>query len=329
MLDRGTLKAKNALLLAIALMGLHGTSARGDLWEGVATGLGAAGFDIRGGHNVLSGGTDILVTNTFFGETFDFGALELTLNGPISLDFSTGDRILHDLDIALTTAASSEQNATPLSYELTYDVGGQQTSITGTLLVDGAISVNRFGWYEVGLDYSSRQTVVNDGRFDTGTSDFDLDVGPINVRGNIFADMLAAVTDPFFDAAGIPNLFASFSGRVQLQQVIDNQLKTAVAGLGVDPAAPIDNAGLRSPFDDLYGPDSAHINPDEVVARSSPQAILTSFDQTPGAEQPRNVGAVPSGPSGSTTVVPEPSVLLLMLLGVPALLTRRRRIASR
>ena len=298
---------------------------RADILDQIAIGLGSAGFDIRGGHNILSGGTDILVTNTFRGEVFDFGALELTLSGPLSLDFSTGGRLLRNLDVAISTATSSNSNPTPLAYELNYDVGGQQTTVSGTLLIDGALSFNQYGWYELNVDYSSRQTTVNDGRFDTGTSNSDLDIGPINVRGNIFADMLAAVTDPFFEAANVPNLFASFSGRVRLEQLLSEQLGSAVSQLSVEYPATSATGRLRTPFGELFGPVSDALDASAVAARSTREAVLNSFERTDGQQTQVRLVSSTVDSYTSSSVVPEPTVFLLMLLGVPALLVRRRK----
>jgi len=315
-----------AVLLAVLTWG--GGSALAGVWNGVATGLGAAGFDIRGGHNVLSGGSDVLVTNTFQGQKFDFGALELTLNGPLSLDFSTGGRLLPGVDVALTTAASSDVNATPLSYNLNFDVGGQQTSITGTLLIDGAVSLNRLGWYELNIDTSSRQTVVNDGRFDNGQKNFDFDVGPINVRGNIFADMLAAVTDPFFKAANTENIFAGFSGQARLKEVLTARVEEAVTGFAGDVNAPSRTAQGLSPFAELFvlGPN----DPSTVEVRPSDRQLaeVGAFDQTNAARSPIHPASGRFTTPAPAGVVPEPSVLLLMLLTVPAILFRRRRSVS-
>lgn len=313
----------------LGVLSLGGANVRAGVWDEVAIGLGSAGFDIRGGHNVLSGGTDILVTNTFQGQTFDFGALELTLNGPLSLDLSTGGRLLSNLDIALTTAASSDFNAAPLTYELAYDVGGQQTSITGTLLIDGAVSLNRFGWYELNVDYSSRQTVVNDGRFDTGVQDFDFDLGPINVRGNIFADILAVVTDPFFEAVNAPNVFASFSGQQQLKRVLEARLEQTVAQWASEIVSPPTASELRSPFSDLSPSNAQQPSDASAQERDPNRAILAAFDPTGGVLSPIGFASDSVDAVAFSGVVPEPSVLLLMLLGVPAILSRRRRATHR
>jgi len=289
---------------------------RAGIWSDVAIGLGAAGFDLQGSRNILSGGADFLAVNNFQDATFDFGSMELTLTGPVSFDVSTGGRRLSNLDIALTTALNGDRAAQPLEYELIYDVGGQETLITGSLLLDADLSLNGFGFYELELNYSSRQTVENDGRFDNTERDFDLDFGPINVSGNIFADMLAAVTQPFFEATNTPNIFASFSGREQLTNMIDARIADVLAQL--DPATWVggsDESGSTVAGDRA---DATRIGP-LSAAQIIESLSIVSLDGTSA-----NPGFAPQESAG---VVPEPTVLLLMLLGAPFLIRRSRRFA--
>lgn len=276
-------------------------AARADVFRNVGLGLEAAGFDIRGQRNVASGGYDFLINNQFQDRTFDFGAWDLTLDGPISTQLTVGGRILSNLDVALTTALSADANAQPLTYELNYDVGAQATRITGSLLIDADLNLNAFGFYDLGVNYSTRQTVVNSGTVSNSETDYDADLGPINIRGNIFADALAAITDPLFDASGRPNPFEQFSGANQLKQAIQAQGDALLASLG---------AGLAE--------------------APSPTTLRGSSSGFVGPQIPRPIGAaVASGtvPGSNPGVVPEPPVLLLMLLGIPALLGLRRRAA--
>lgn len=289
-----------ALMLGVNLM-VSPISIRADVFRTVGLGLQSAGFDVRGQSNRASGGYDFLVNNQFQDRTFDFGAWDLTLDGPISTQFSTGGRVLSNLDVALTTALNSDAGAEPLTYELNYDVGAQATRITGSLLIDADLNLNAFGFYDLGLNYSTRQTVVNSGTVSNSTTDFDADLGPINIRGNIFADALAAITDPLFAAAGQPNPFEQFSGANQLKQAIKAQGDALLASLGAGLADAPSASTLRGASSGFVGP-----------------AIL----RTGGLSS-----AQTSTGSPNTGVVPEPPVLLLMLLGIPALLGLRRRAA--
>jgi len=288
-------------LTLVAVVTASPIAVRADVFRTVGLGLEAAGFDVRGQRNPASGGLDFLINNQFQDRTFDFGAWDLTLNGPISTQLSTGGRVLSNLDVALTTALNSDAGAEPLTYELNFDAGAQATRITGSLLVDADLNLNAFGFYDLGLNYSTRQTVVNSGTVSNSTTDFDADLGPINVRGNIFADALAAITDPLFAAARQPNPFEFFSGANQLKLAIQAQGDALLASLGAGLADAPSASALRGTNSGFVGPQ---------VPRAGG---LTSSNSSTGSP---NAG-----------VVPEPPVLLLMLLGIPALLGLRRRTA--
>ncbi len=288
MLRQGCTRVVAVAVLAVFL---STPASRADVFEDLAHGLGYAGFNIEGQRNHLSGGADYRISHNLQGNSLDFGPGDLRLQGPISLEFRTTGRGFHNMDIELQTALTSDFTSQPLNYVLTYDAGSQQTEISGNLYIDASLSLNGFGFYDLDLDYSSRQNVVRDGRFSDGTDTFDFDAGPIHVRGNIFADMLAAVTAPFFEAAGTVNPFASFSASAKLAQAIEASNEEMISQLaaGVDPLA------------------------SEMALRMSPG---DSSGPLPGAYED-------TGPSG--TLVPEPTVLVLMLLGVPALMRHRRR----
>ena len=99
--------------------------ARGDLVENATLGLSALGFDLRGTRNPIGNDIDLLITNSFRGDSLNLGVWDLTLNGPISLQMSAGGRVLSRLDFALNTAVDSDRQSVPLTYELFFDVGGQ------------------------------------------------------------------------------------------------------------------------------------------------------------------------------------------------------------
>ena len=214
------------------------TSARGGVFEDVTLGLGRAGFNVGGNRNVASGGADYLISNIFVGNTLNLGMGDLTLLGPISLSVSSGTRFVNTLDVSLRTAIDGGvlASATPLSYILNLDSGSQSAAITGSLLIDANFSINGFGFYDFDLRYSSRQNVQREGRVTDAGSDFDSDIGPINISGNIYADILALVTAPFFEATGISNPFASFSGSLKLRDALqnDNLLRVLAEGTASD-----------------------------------------------------------------------------------------------
>ncbi len=282
---------------------LDGTAAlRADDARALGTALDYTGFDLRGQRNPLSGGIDFLATNDFDAASFDFGAWDLSLQGPLSLQVSTGGRLLSQFDVSFSTAVNGATDPSPLSYVLNSDSGGQSTQIAGNLFLDADFSINQFGFYDLNLAYSSRQSVAADGRFSNETTTHDSDLGPIRVSGNIYADTLALLTDPLFDRAGQPNLFASFSGNELLTEYLTGAPSESLASLAssVEPAA-----AQRYPVM-LHG-----------LGNGRPTG-------PPGGVPPGQANGNGNG-NGNGNAVPEPPVLLLMLMGLPALLSRTRR----
>jgi hypothetical protein len=261
---------------------------RADAIHNLATALDYAGFDARGSHNPLSGGADLLINRQFNGNLFDFGAAELTLQGPISLQVSTGGRLLPTFDVAFTTALNAQNQATQLNYSFVTDTGPQSTTVSGSMLIDGDFSINALGFYDLTLTSSARKTIVREGTVtETNTSDSDL--GPLTVSGNIFADALAVLTDPLFEQNGSENPFAAIS-------------KTLI-----DP----NSIGI---FDLASLPEVAQEN---VLENSS------GFGPMPPAASPANgIGNV------SHAIVPEPPVLILLLVGLPLIVRRACESAS-
>jgi len=292
-------------MAALFCVGLSPMVARADVFRDIAFGLGFVGFDFQGSQNVLSGGTDFLATNTFVGNPLDFGAWDLTLQGPVSLALSTGGRTLSTLDFAVRTAPDAAAGASPLSYILNYDVGGQSAQITGSILLDANFSLNGFGFYDLEFTYSSRQDVERSGGVANDSNTFDMDLGPINVSGNIFTDVLAVLTEPLFDRAGRTNPFAQFSGQAQLQRAIETRTSEARQRLA---------AGGTLTEEDIPALTNAAI----LDALASGDGLALGRFDIP-------IGSLPARIDG---VVPEPTVLLFMLLGLPVVFRRRLRIHS-
>ena len=279
-----------------------GGSARAEMQK-VATALDFVGFDLIGQRNPLSSGIDFLATNTFDGALFDFGAADLSLSGPLSLQVSTGGRFLSQFDVSLTTAVNGRSDAIPLSYEFNTDIGAQSSQVSGTVLADVDFSLNGLGFYDLGITYSSRQNVTKDGLLANGGTTNDFDLGPINISGNLYADVLAILTDPIFDRAGQANPFEKFSGRAQLSEILlqasATDLQTALAD-GSDPSGDASTAKGYAVLQKKIG--NGGTQPGNGFGRGN------------GNGNGNGNGGAP---------VPEPAVLVLMLLGVPAIVLRR------
>ena len=291
------MRASTNVVGCLALMlGSFAVTARADLVENSAFAFGALGFDLRGFHNPLSDGIEISGVNRFTGDTLDLGAWELTLSGPLSFQISTGGRVLSQFDLSFGTNTSRGGNVAPLNYDLVFDVGAQRREVSGALLIDAGFSHKGLGFYDISLQVSSRQDVSDEGVFRTAEEELDFDIGPIHVRGNVFADALAIITEPFFEATGQVNIFETFSGRAQLLSLLSGSSDAALRLLAEGPDAIEDRIADFLDFDGR-------------------RLTLSLVD--PNA--PNSLRSLLSG-----SAVPEPTVLVLMLLGIPALLRRRR-----
>lgn len=250
---------------------------KADTLHNVATALDFAGFDARGSHNPLSGGVDLLIARQFNGNLFDFGAAELLVQGPISLQLSTGGRIVPGFDVALTTAVNAQNQPTNLNYNYFVDYGPQTTSVSGSMVIDANFSINALGFYDLSLASSSRNTVEREGNVND-TSSNDSDLGPIEVSGNIFVDALGILVDPLYEQAGRQNPFETIAKLIDLD-----------SGLSLDLGSSKELA-LAGPF------------------HSRAQSLLPARVAVEGV------------------VVPEPTVLAMLLLGLPLVTFRTWRL---
>ncbi len=281
-------KIKLVGMVVCAGLFLTPSIARASMFKSVIIGLSEAGFNFVGEKNLLSGGADLIVSRQFNGERLDFGATELVLNGTPTFTLTTGGRGLEVLDVSLNTA-----NA-PLSYVLTTDTGNQQTTINGSLFLDATASVNSFGFYDLQLDVSSRQTIIQDGLLDDSTREEDFDIGPINLRGNLYADLLATITDPIFDLLGIDNIFAQFSGAGMFEEQLATQLNAVLGDTALAKVQTTEELGA-------YFPDFSGVNATGLGSQS------------------QGVGGV-----SSLVAIPEPASLVLLSVVAPLILRRRR-----
>ncbi|HNQ23392.1 MAG TPA: PEP-CTERM sorting domain-containing protein [Phycisphaerae bacterium] len=274
-----------ALVSVVCLVGSTPVVEAG-LFEDVAFALGALGFDYQGDYNRLSGGADFRAVAQFQGNPLDFGTGDLTLRGPLSFEVSTGHRFVDTLDISLQTALTGDNASQALAYAFNMDMCGQETQVTGDVLVDSNLSINGFGCYKLDVVYSHRQQVENVGGIDEGTATHDFDIGPISVQGNVATDLLAALLNPLFTRAGRENPLAPYTGQAQLQKAIQEAEARVQAGLAGDP---------------VY----------VAVGPSLPSSSLT--------------GTAANADSIRGAAVPEPGTLVLAAIGASILGTRRLR----
>ena len=295
MRSRFAIKAATLLSLVLAV-----PVARADIFRDIGVGLGYAGFNIQGNHNPLSNGVDLLVNRNLVGNPLDFGLGDLTLRGPVSFDVSTSNRLIPQIEIGLSTALDRRSTAQPISYLLNFDPGSQETSIAGTLLLDADLSINQMGFYNFDLIYSSRQDVARSGRFENDLQEFDNDLGPISMRGNLVFDGLALVTEPLFRALGTFNVFTSLSGPGSISDLLTGSPES-----------------ILSEFAD--GSDAVSAEQSRLLAAAPVVEFLDVSANKPHVTRATVQSAPPS------SVVPEPAVIVLLLLGLPVLARSPRR----
>jgi PEP-CTERM motif len=286
----------------------------GGMFGNVVEALRFSGFVVDRNRSDVSNSSIAVAGQNFRGNTVDLGDFNLTLNGPVSAMIETGGRRIPTLDLTLSTGllnVNPNQVATvgaaqPLSYTLAFDSGTNTTDIVGNMLFDARFSVNAFGSYDLKAQFSNRETTLVDGRFDEASgSNFDVDLGPIDIEGNLVADLLATITDPFFQASGFENVFALFSGRTFREQ----ESESLIAGL----LAKVD-AGKAITEDELSA----------VTAMSVVASVLG--DAFPDIAFLADASLPDGGGDASASAVPEPATLMLALAGAGLAFRRRRRI---
>lgn len=296
------IRVVGALVVGLSLT----APAQAGVFRDVLFGLSGSGFQFIGTENPLSGGADLTVIRNFNGETLDFGATELTLAGTPTFTLSTGGRALEVLEFSLTTGGN------PLNYTLTSDTGNQTITTAGSFLMNINGGVNNFGFYDLSIDVSSRQTVTEDGRILTDTFENDFDIGPIDIEGNLFADLLGVVTDPIFQLLGVDNIFRQFSAAGQFESNLSALAQAAQAKIDIG--------------DQLTGAELS-----ELASMAAAGTVLgfdvsaLSFLDDPALQF--DLGAVNGSQrvlATSPNFVPEPATLALLLAAVPWV--RRRRV---
>jgi len=268
-------------------------------------------FDIRvsGEKNPLGDGATV-EGNAFYNNTrFNFGLTDLTLNGALHGSVGWTRRTLKDLEFTLDTGGA------PLSYVFNINDGIQDLTATGSVLININTDINALGFYDRKVQISNRGTYTSDGFFPTKSGTLDFDVGPTDVSGNIFADILGVVTEPLFAATGTVNPFFKFSSKatkeIEAQKTADELRARVAAGevLSDQEIATLVNNTIMAAV--LGQEPSDHLFDDVLL----PQELADSLQ----IEQTLADRLL-------LTPTPEPTTGLLLGMGLIGLL-RRRRIA--
>lgn len=212
-------------------------------------------------------------------ETFDLGPVDMQLDGSTSMTagFTRRGFLIGSLNF----------NANALNYVIRGKTGAQNTELNGTIDAGGNIEINQFGFYDASLIITnSNSRLLVDGVVADDLAETNLEIGPINVQGNIFVDLLVAgLAQAGVDTSGLQALFP----RSPINE-INNAIQQALPQNTVD----LLNGGVTQPR----------------------QAL--------GVELPDSLDAfVAPITNGAPGTLPEPGTFALLALGGITLLRRR------
>lgn len=252
----------------------------------------------------------------------DVGLYQVTLNNGqtvVQAEYSRG--ILPQVSFFSNTPEA-------IDYSVRFNTGFQDFEINNAELAwTTQWNVNRLGFYDYQLSASHRGEFEWDGfeLVDTGTLDFD--IGPINLSGNVIADALALVTQPFFDSTGATNPFAAFSGRatkrIEVARTVDGILSRVEAGdvlTEADMDELIEATVIAAALDQTL-PDFSFL---------SRESFASTLDAINGSILGNDVASVGNGGTDSSglqrmMMIPEPATSMLMMMTVGMLIVCRRR----
>jgi hypothetical protein len=157
-------------------------------------------------------------------EVFDAGAMELELIGAMSATASYTRRHL--------PTATLQTTVSDLTYSLRGKSGAQNFELRGEIDATQLIEVNRLGFYTFQLSVNNQESALElDGVALDGNIPTTFEVGPINVQGNIFVDLIAgALASLGADTSALENVFPK-SGIGTINDAIRRSLESQVLGV--------------------------------------------------------------------------------------------------
>jgi hypothetical protein len=260
----------------------------------------------------------------FYNDTnFYLGIADLTLGtdapGTIKTSAIYSTRWVPAVRFGMKTV-DPQGNSNPLSYKFHSFLFGQDFTVTGSLLMDTDVYINKWGSYDITLQASNRSTVTMQGVTDPSKlPNFDYDVGPISLSGNIYLDALAVIADPFFEKFGAENPFARFGGGLADISLKATSVEDLIARL---------EAGQLLSDDDL----SKIVNNSvlsSALGKEPSSDLFTKLVLPEGLLDPQPLDCEQCGRI-SALAVPEPGMLaLLATVGAGFYLSPHRRRRSR
>jgi hypothetical protein len=170
------------ILLAVVL-GFGTLSANADFIENLQYGLGYAGFSQQPQKNYEGDGWNYNIGTTFTDRKFDFGNVDITLNGAVTGQFGYTRRGIPEIEMIFNTPNG-------LTYDLdAFDGLNKYTVTDGQFFIASDIKLNLFGGYDIQLDISSAGELVSDDP-NKAPIPLDFEMGPINIHGQWLVDLI-------------------------------------------------------------------------------------------------------------------------------------------
>ncbi len=119
---------------------------------------------------------------------FDFGSLlNASFQGSVHNRVEINRRLVPELKIQMDTSGA------PLQYNISTAPGGQTFTFSGSLTSNVTANINALGFYTLQVSASNTGTSRLEGYVVTDQQSTDFDIGPVNVTGNIYVDLAAAI----------------------------------------------------------------------------------------------------------------------------------------
>lgn len=199
----------------------------------------------------------------------------------------------------------------PLNYTITLDAGVQNMEWTGNALINADAKINAMGFYDFRLQFINVGNYTADGYVLQDEQVTDFDSGPISVKGNLFIDAMAGMLQLNGNPATAvpPRIGSAASGK---GKTVDELMVQVEAG------EPITDEELSFLVQQMFV--TAFKNdPLGFIMNGLPEVVPGFEGLTLGLTPSSDPAAIEaaaqiSGTDGVTTAVPEPGVLVLLLV---------------
>lgn len=246
--------------------------------------------------------------------SIDLGFADLTLNsGRVELRAQQSTRVMDTYMLSLNTPV-------PINYTFTLNTGVQDVNINGVFAMAENGMINQYGFYDLQLNVSNRGEATSDGFALVDQQTLDYDIGPINVSGNIFTDILASVTEPIFAGAGVQNPFAKFSGRATKEAELSAPIEALRAKVERGETVTQDDLDTIAEAEFLASLLNVTLPDLDFLSQVDVEAIL----QETATQQPAADSGDVADPS-DFTMTPEPATLTFLIVPTAMVVLSRRR----